>query len=518
MSYPNVCIPLDGESLYSVLHRTAKTNHLNTVASLIGVEKNRESNNMTYLKGNFFEPIWKEISKNLRKDISNLVLNQFNETYLGIPPNEENIQLSRFYLQTTSKFCPYCIREKYYHHVYWDIFFVTICMKHNCFLIDKCPKCDARLKLPKLMNQFCDCGHCFMDEGFNIEQPNSFVFEAQETIQSLLFSTKGNIVNDYKETLSSKEYFHLLHSFAALLDSFDMNNPLFKSTGIKINDIIYFPKKNKIRDNYTASVISAVAHDLIIHPNQLKINALFAPTSNKRYSSGKRTAMKNILKFSRTYRDLYLTFFYNNNESINMFNLLACIQKKEIEQFSFTYMTLNDLVKYLGFSYKFIKHFVSIGTIPCESKEYYNQKVTVFNRKEIMNWKKKYDSLVDISYIRNHLNIGRETVMKIVKHHYIKAKHGQTLDGHNGYLFEKDEVDNFLNSLTRKANKIRNVTGWITLDVVVRRFNFSYMHLISLILDNKFTVGIKSELKINMKEIFLLEEEIIAYLSQTNHE
>jgi hypothetical protein len=227
--------------------------------------------------------------------------------------------------------------------------------------------------------------------------------------------------------------------------------------------------------------------------------------------------MKNILKFSRTYRDLYLTYFYNNNESMNTFNLLACIPKKEVEQFSFNYMTLNDLVKYLGFSYKFIKHLVSIGTIPCERKEYYNQQVTVFNRREIMNWKKKYDSLVDIIYIRNHLNIGRETVMKIVKHHYIKAKHGQALDGHNGYLFEKDEVDNFLNNLTRKAKKIRNVTGWITIQVAVRRFNFSYMHLISLLLENKFTVGI-TKLKINMKEIFLLEEEIIVYLSQTSHE
>lgn len=52
----------------------------------------------------------------------------------------------------TPHFCPFCLREDNspYFRYYWQLRFITVCLIHNCFLLEYCPHCYAPVEYWKV--------------------------------------------------------------------------------------------------------------------------------------------------------------------------------------------------------------------------------------------------------------------------------------------------------------------------------------------------------------------------------
>jgi len=72
------------------------------------------------------------------------------------------------------RFCPYCLREgeQPYFRKKWRLSFSTVCLSHECFLLEKCGRCGAPVSLYKGCKQgrSSRCSRC----GYDLRRCNSF--------------------------------------------------------------------------------------------------------------------------------------------------------------------------------------------------------------------------------------------------------------------------------------------------------------------------------------------------------
>lgn len=65
---------------------------------------------------------------------------------------------------TYMRFCPKCLQEQKYHRVRWYLVGTAICLGHECWLVDKCPKCHSNISFTAgLSISECTCGASLLD-------------------------------------------------------------------------------------------------------------------------------------------------------------------------------------------------------------------------------------------------------------------------------------------------------------------------------------------------------------------
>ncbi|MHA2298269.1 MAG: TniQ family protein [Candidatus Hodarchaeales archaeon] len=75
-----------------------------------------------------------------------------------------------------TRYCPYCLDEdknEPYFRYYWRMKFVTVCTKHKCFLLDRCPKCQSHVQYwrTRFDQPITECYNC----GENLAKTKSYV-------------------------------------------------------------------------------------------------------------------------------------------------------------------------------------------------------------------------------------------------------------------------------------------------------------------------------------------------------
>ncbi|ESU34100.1 hypothetical protein G3A_02805 [Bacillus sp. 17376] len=62
------------------------------------------------------------------------------------------------YFSSRNRICVECIKEYGFIKKYWDIKFVSVCVEHSCFLMEKCPFCKKYLDYSRKSISICNCG------------------------------------------------------------------------------------------------------------------------------------------------------------------------------------------------------------------------------------------------------------------------------------------------------------------------------------------------------------------------
>ncbi|MDQ5828253.1 MAG: TniQ family protein, partial [Chloroflexota bacterium] len=71
--------------------------------------------------------------------------------FFGLP-------VSKFCIRADSpKICPLCLRESAYCRKVWDFAAVTVCPAHSVMLLDKCPRCNKRIRWTRKSVCACPC-------------------------------------------------------------------------------------------------------------------------------------------------------------------------------------------------------------------------------------------------------------------------------------------------------------------------------------------------------------------------
>lgn len=77
--------------------------------------------------------------------------------FFGIPLHQYVIR------PMTAKICPECLRESPYCRRVWEMALVTACPKHQCQLVDECPRCKRLIPLIRKGVSICSCGYDWQD-------------------------------------------------------------------------------------------------------------------------------------------------------------------------------------------------------------------------------------------------------------------------------------------------------------------------------------------------------------------
>jgi len=251
-------------------------------------------------------------------DIFNLTL----KTYTGyLQENDINIMSNR--LLSSVKFCPKCLKEDItpYFRKKWKFVFSTACIKHACFLHDKCPKCKAKVEIlnmyqDKLSNIYCHaCGYSLK------ESPIRYMS-----------------VNNSDGLKAIKKIYRLLDSGYILFRDKVVYSFCFFDTIQQITKLIFI--KHKIEF-------------ISIHPLfKLLKNALETKLNSAKSTYMQLSTKENFALFGIIF---YLFENYPNNfqKYIHKNNLSHWDMVKEIKYLSFWYENLvNDITpRYISFSH-----------------------------------------------------------------------------------------------------------------------------------------------------------------------
>lgn len=54
--------------------------------------------------------------------------------------------------------CPKCYSERSYERIHWKNKLIKVCLEHEIYLVDECPRCKEKITSNILFNGKCDCG------------------------------------------------------------------------------------------------------------------------------------------------------------------------------------------------------------------------------------------------------------------------------------------------------------------------------------------------------------------------
>jgi DNA-directed RNA polymerase subunit RPC12/RpoP len=103
-----------------------------------------------------------------------------------------------------SRFCPFCLEEDGIHPYFrlsWRFNFISVCVKHKCYLATECPKCNAQIiywktKFDQSIVQCHVCGENIINAKSNVK----FV-ESQLLQDPLFFTFQDKLVEAYKNEI-----------------------------------------------------------------------------------------------------------------------------------------------------------------------------------------------------------------------------------------------------------------------------------------------------------------------------
>lgn len=189
-----------------------------------------------------------------KKEISDLFLIKYDGyVFEKLKPNGYNQNITRLGINHRKRkrnglsFCPKCLKEKTYYKTSWRLFTSILCVKCNCYLHDRCPKCGSPVAFHRLgigrkkkdipTSEFCS--NCLFDLSLSpIDQiPSQKEIAFQKFIDSTI--KKGyNSLSDYSFT-----YIKILLHLCKRISTCGKHNT-FRNNTIKLFDI-EIPEHNR---------------------------------------------------------------------------------------------------------------------------------------------------------------------------------------------------------------------------------------------------------------------------------
>jgi len=97
------------------------------------------------------------------------------------------------------QFCPLCLQEEAYHHLAWMPIAITVCLRHHCFLVNRCSQCG---KAPRVMDIVSTrCGACAASLARAQEEPvmlDDFGLFTQHVMQAWFMTGTASPLDDHQ--------------------------------------------------------------------------------------------------------------------------------------------------------------------------------------------------------------------------------------------------------------------------------------------------------------------------------
>ncbi len=245
-------IPLKGESLSSWMIRTSLAN-LEKLSSLIGdlgyypvqidLDLNWKKDLIQFLSEN--TGIQKNILRKLSLYSLTRKINSFNRKNEKILRTYNDLWFTGWRKRTNNglRFCPLCLKEDKipFFRKKWRLSFITFCSDHNCFLENRCPKCNTSIS-PYELNWDSSLVKCYKC-GYDLRKTEPLMIKQSD---SILIGSKYFF--QYYTLIDLQKVFSIgwiIANHCSFSDKIFNNHPLAKSKLINGLEKRYLGANNK---------------------------------------------------------------------------------------------------------------------------------------------------------------------------------------------------------------------------------------------------------------------------------
>lgn len=489
------------ESVLSFINRTLTANYISHIPYALKLKPQSYRSNFNHLSKS--SVIYKEVKELVEKgggDLDGLLLNQYDEVYLGDKFAEVKGKFGRYYLLNRTKFCPSCMKQDFYHRRLWDIQDIFVCLEHNRYLIEFCPNCNEAVTVKMLMSKRCKCGQLFNNEPDSV--PNDEIILHQVDIQRMVLEPGATKTDESGRLVNAILYFTLHHAFKSILES---------KSGIEfLIQIGKFDHYDPEDIQHRAS-ISQMCWELILNPTPELFSVFFNHLEREIVSGLKKKDFITVLNNSHPIRKMYLrSLDVNKRERNSTYSFHKYIQQSEME---LGYITINEAAKVLGFDHHKTLRWAKLGMIPYETSEILGVNTMIFNKLILEEKVKQIKAYIGIDEVKRRFNVSIPIVLFLIKIGKLVPEHGPSKDGFGINLFHPDEIDRFLRKLTETACILnQSDTGWIPLSKRAR----SITKVLKGAFDGNVPIGIVRDNELNLKNIHIRLSDLKALKTTHN--
>jgi hypothetical protein len=496
------------ESLYSFLYRTATANHFDHLGSVL-----KEIGPTIYcLNCNYIDinKNWNNTLMGLiqmtNTDHERLTLNQFDD--LLMLEDTLGKQQERFlYHHSNSKYCPECLSENAYHKIFWDVRFVTTCLKHQKYLMEKCPICLKNSRTSRIMQDKCTCGHRFSEYENSDAIPSPIEIRAQECIQSLLLGEQASVNIDSNEILTKVEYFNFFILFCHIVDNLKISGLYDLTNGhTKFN---YGMKNNEKKNVSSANVLATFVHLLITKPKQFLLPVLQRLEDeaevNKHTKKIKFSLFHKIINDNsgKLYEEIYKQSLMNStNVYINRKqHVKITVEEKQ-------YLTFEEVINHYQIPLKRLKFLCNKGTLSVVS----DSDTRLIEKESIEKYLQVTSQSLNKHQAAKFIGVSTERIIDLSLNGKLKALHGPKVDGNYFWSFQRQDLEQTLEWICSNCQIVdKKIDGYIPFEkanYAVRHLNIDTLTIIDMVAKGEFpSIILKDEP--NIKGIYILERAII---------
>ncbi|NRF94562.1 TniQ family protein [Paenibacillus frigoriresistens] len=110
-------------------------------------------------------------------------------------------------IKNNVQYCPLCVSVDFHHQQPWCFIPITVCLKHNVYLIDRCCNCHAKISLSSYWYETCNkCDFRYKDAEPVPIDSKSFEFASQKELYEIIIEMKAPFIKE----LNSRKYLKLI--------------------------------------------------------------------------------------------------------------------------------------------------------------------------------------------------------------------------------------------------------------------------------------------------------------------
>jgi hypothetical protein len=511
----NKISPNKDESLYSYIFRLAIANYFEHLGSMFKhLGSTAYYSNINYLEAGFKHyPFLDEFMKIHYQNVHQFILNKYNHILVANNNGGTSgrLQDQRVYTRLNTKYCPLCLKEDFYHRLYWDISLLTICQKHQVYLIEECINCKQNIRLSRLMRNECTCGFKYT-EG-KIKEPPHEIIMPQEIIYSLVNGGTEVIKHTFEKELSRDEFFQLFFLFCHLIDGLGTSYFSYHKYISTVNKLNFDLKQKEKRSVEMMSYIILMAFELVISPEK-ELPKVFNVIENTHYKKAeymtKYRYFKKIVNhpYGEIYHKVYSDYLDNRKDIyINRFKMITPrISKKQ-------YLTILETVKIMKSEYSAVMNLCKHGILKLYRSEKNNKVYTLIERKSVEEYLNMKKNSLSFSKTQNYLGVSVRTLQDLVDKKLLVPTHGPGFDGYELWYFEEKHVEQLLYKFGNQCINLQSKTEdyWLPIkDAVMklRYLNVGTTDLLILLLNGEIEAACVSPL-FSIKDLKVSKESIL---------
>ncbi|NOU64728.1 hypothetical protein GC096_11885 [Paenibacillus sp. LMG 31461] len=191
---------IENETLASFIFRISKGNDCSfpsTICSFLDLSTyDLQKNEFTSNSLSVLSELTDQSLSNLRMMTNSFFIDAFGEVLFEELIIKNNVQ-----------YCPLCVSVEFHHQRNWAFIPISVCLKHNVFLIDRCCNCHAKISLNSYWYESCKkCDFKYKDAVAVPIDSKSFELISQKKLYEIIIEMKAPF---FKE-LSSLEHLKLI--------------------------------------------------------------------------------------------------------------------------------------------------------------------------------------------------------------------------------------------------------------------------------------------------------------------